>query len=155
MITLSALLSIGAMSCLTSFKDSLHVHTHNEKEEQSIKLDEENHSKTKLSTFSSGDGKVTKYFNITTEIGINETNKVIGFNNTLSNITEELSTPSFTFYYNNEPSTTYSILADGALYFVYGDYTPSTIKNDTENYYSHYQIKAGTTIFKHLQLIMY
>ena len=153
MVALGAILSIGAMSYATSFKKAEHVHTHGEHEEEMMDLDVDNHSKKTLSTFSTDDGKETKYFNITTEISVQPNFSRFNFNIAGDDIPSDAwLAANFDFYYNDEKQqTTSSFLnTDGTFYFGYGDCVPSAERPDEEkmgNYYSHYQIKAGTTIF--------
>ena len=151
MIALGAILSIGAMSYLTSIKEDVHTHTHDEHEVETMDLDND-HSKNVLSTFSTNDGKETKYFNITTEVAYNHTtggHGVVLFNTDLNTDDYEgvPSTYEFSINYNNIEKTTKVDKADNGRIYIYFYEDTSTKTGNASNYYNHYNIKAGTTVF--------
>ena len=150
MVALSTLFSVGAMSYLSSFKDSQHVHIHEEHEEKKMDVDESNYSKEKLSTFSNG--KETKYFNITTGNFIQTVDKRFQFSVVGDIPTSWKAADEFKYYYNNKEMSNGASFTTGSdnFYFNYGDNVPAAEQSNeyrNTNYYTHYQIKAGTIIF--------
>ncbi len=74
------------------------------------------------------------------------------FETSLESIPTDMNDTLITWYVNNKVCESYSVNADKTnsenkrIYFTYSGNQPSYEKKDTNNYYTHYLIKAGTTI---------
>ncbi len=91
--------------------------------------------------------KETVYFNVTTEKGLNENIVILSTDTTIPTNAQY---QNFNWTVNNEVKQTYSLKSTeyaNSFMVAWSESTPSAQKNDDNNYYTHYKIKAGTIIF--------
>ena len=115
--SLSAFLCLGAVYISNN---SAPVHTHAEGEKETI------------------------YFDIGKEVALN--NNICVFAPSIT-LPDAITPIDFTWYVNNEAKTTGATKDGDNFYIAYNGSQPSAVTGDTSNYYTHYLVKAGTTLF--------
>ena len=100
-------------------------------------------SKKPAGVVASGE-KETIYFDIGKEVALNENICVFAPSITLP---DAITPIDFTWYVNNEAKTTGATKDGDNFYIAYNGSQPSAVIGDESNYYTHYLVKAGTTLF--------